>query len=103
MPCAKFMRESVLCNFIKIWSFYSKFRNFNCLVTLEMIISVRAVEILLKCKNILQTANKHLLKLNVNLTVKVSKATLKYIERGKNGTMKNVRKKYANVIVKQTP
>ena len=38
----------------------------------------------LKCKNILQTniynPNKHLLKMNVNLTAKVLKTTLNYVE-----------------------
>ena len=37
-------------------------------------------KMLLKCTNILQQANKLSLKMNGHLTVKLSKATLKYIE-----------------------
>ena len=53
------MQESILCTFVKIWSFYPKYRNFSCFVILEMVILVRAInkyfqKIHLKCKNILQ-------------------------------------------------
>ena len=72
------MQEGILCIFLKIWLFYPNSANFSCFVTLELIILVRAInkcfQILLKCKNILQTGN-------VNLTKKISKATLKYIEQ----------------------
>ena len=72
------MQEGILCIFLKIWSFYPNSANFSCFVTLELIILVRAInkcfQILLKCKNILQTGN-------VNLTKIISKATLKYIEQ----------------------
>ena len=84
------MQESILCIFLKIWSFYPKSANFSCFVTLEMIILVRAIN---KCfqkymqtsvktsvKTSYKQANKPSLKMNVNLTEKLSKATLKYIE-----------------------
>ena len=37
------MQESILYNFVKMWSFYPKSRNFSFFVTLEMIILVRAI------------------------------------------------------------
>ena len=79
------MQESVLCIFVKIWSFYPKSGNSSCFVTLEMIILVRAISKLFQkyfqnVKAYYKQANKHSLKMNVNLTPKLSKATLKYIE-----------------------
>ena len=78
------MHERILCNFVKVWSFYSKSRNFSSFVTLEMIILVRAIN---KCfqkyaKNIkayYKHPNEYFLKMNVNLTAKVLKTTLKYV------------------------
>ena len=71
--------------FLKIWSFYPQFGNFSCFVTLEIIILVRAIS---KCfqnkiKNVkayYKQVNKHSLKMNVNLTAKLSKATFIYTE-----------------------
>ena len=85
MSCANVMQESILCIFLKIWSFYPQFGNFSCFVTLEIIILVRAIS---KCfqnkiKNVkayYKQVNKHSLKMNVNLTAKLSKATFIYIE-----------------------
>ena len=85
MPCANIMQESILRIFVKIWLFYPKFGNFSCFVTLEMIILVRAIskcfqKKILNVKAYYKQVNKHSLKMNVNLTAKLSKATLKYIE-----------------------
>ena len=74
------MQESILCNFVKIWSFYPKSRNFSCFVTLKMIVLVRAIN---KCfqKYVYNVKTYYkLLNMNVNLTAKVSKTALKYIE-----------------------
>ena len=83
------MQESILSIFLKIWSFYPKSANFSCFVTLEMIILVRAIN---KCfqtyfsnaKTSYKQANKHSLKMNVNLTAKLSKAALKHIHLKKS-------------------
>ena len=85
MSCANVMQESILCIFFKIWSSYPKFGDFSWFVTLEIIILVRAIS---KCfqnkiKNVkayYKQVNKHSLKMNVNLTAKLLKATLKYIK-----------------------
>ena len=79
------MQESILCIFVKIWSFYPKFGNISCVVTLEMKILVGAItkcfqKKKLNAKAYYKQVNKHSLKMNVNLTAKLSKATLKYIE-----------------------
>ena len=79
------MQESILCIFVKIWSFYPKFGNISCVVTLEMKILIGAItkcfqKIKLNAKAYYKQVNKHSLKMNVNLTAKLSKATLKYIE-----------------------
>ena len=79
------MQESILCIFLKIWSFYPKAANFSCFVTLEMIILVSAKN---KCfqklfqnvKTSYKEVNKSSLKMNVNLTAKLSTTTLKYIQ-----------------------
>ena len=79
------MQESILCIFVKIWSFYPKSGNFSCFVTLELIILVRGISKYLQkyfynAKAYYKQVNKHSLKINVNLTAKLSKATLKCIE-----------------------
>ena len=79
------MQESILCIFVKIWSFYPKFGNISCVVTLKMKILVGAItkcfqKKKLNAKAYYKQVNKHSLKMNVNLTAKLSKATLKYIE-----------------------
>ena len=79
------MQESFLCIFVKIWSFYPKFGNISCVVTLEMKILIGAItkcfqKIKLNAKAYYKQVNKHSLKMNVNLTAKLSKATLKYIQ-----------------------
>ena len=83
------MQVSILNICLKIWSFYPKSENFSCFVTLKMIILVRVIDKCFqkqKCKQVNKKAsykqvNKHSLKMNVNLTAKLSIATLKYIEK----------------------
>ena len=69
----------------RFYVFFFKFGDFSWFVTLEIIILVRAIS---KCfqnkiKNVkayYKQVNKHSLKMNVNLTAKLLKATLKYIK-----------------------
>ena len=59
-----------LCIFSKIWSFYSKVRNFTCLEIsdiLESIILFKSMNILKNTLNMKRTSSQHLLKMNRNI------------------------------------
>ena len=66
----KVKQKISLCIFLKIWSFYSKVRNFSCLEIsdiLESIILFKAMNILKNTLNMKKTSSQHLLKMNRNI------------------------------------
>ena len=64
----KKVKEKIsLCIFLKIWSFYSKVRNFSWLDMLESIILFEAINILKNTSNMEITSSQHLLKMDRNI------------------------------------
>ena len=68
---------------LKIWSFYSKVRNFSCFDILESIILFKAMNILKNTLNMKKTSSQHLLKMNRNIWMekcKIIKKSARCIE-----------------------
>ena len=64
----KVKQKISLCIFLKIWSFYSKVRNFSCFDIYESIILYEAMNILKKYfKYEKKSSSQHLLKMNRNI------------------------------------
>ena len=79
----KVKQKISLCIFLKIWSFYSKVRNFSCFDMLELIILFKAVNILKNTLNMKKTSSQHLLKINTNIWMekcKIIKKSVRCIE-----------------------
>ena len=63
----KVKQKISLSVFLKIWSFYSKVRNFSCFDILESIILFKAMNILKNTLNMKKTSSQHLLKMSRNI------------------------------------
>ena len=79
----KVKQKISLCIFLKIWSFYSKVRNFSCFDILESIILFKAINILKNTLNMKKASSQHLLKMNRNIWMekcKIIKKSARCIE-----------------------